>query len=539
MDTTAITTMSNAVSLLLQSFSTGNVDKVIDHILDQSPETSLYIPDEQIECRGWKNCRNALIRLGKANYGYIDMTHSSAWKQCSDSSIIGHWNTYTYQFQRDQGKTYILYSYWRITAKFINTDNTWKMRSLSKIKLLHVDPWDYDPCVEPGLLDRCETIPMLSLSVPDPQDFVEIRNLAGHFAHDGLIHSRHLFALDAPLFLDMPDLMAYPVYGREQVMNFIDQMERKENINNSMYIQYMTLCTPVINIYQNSAQAAFFGHIINIQGPGWGIVQPPYQLIHRLAYITMNFIRENHVWKITGIKNTLLARINTLPFMNMHHDGSDGVPGRIEYMSRIPNRNFAPSWSGRKNTAEDIFQIESILPQWTERLKRSDLPDFPDMYMTNHKHDLAIELSSSYYGYDIVKKHCNHLINEMYEGHETMWNNPQFHTGSSPVIEISSNGLSAKAWYIDKSWGNIGASVFYNADVIHRQYYPGFGTYCHELVKENGQWRLWHFGWTPTIGWMASDPYRYTYNYTYGQTGGWSVRNQGRPWPLPFENFHY
>ena len=542
MNQQGIVAMANAMGRLLQGLSIGRAQEVIEQILDRSDETVLYIPDQGVDCKGWESCRQALLELNRRCYGQVELTHSSAYRQCEDGTVMGHWNTYTYQLYQDGGGHHILYSYWRITARFVCVEGEWKLRELSKLMLLHVNPWEYDPADEPGLLDSPETGFYIPQGEVDAQDYVELRNLAGTVAHNGVYRCRNEFALEGDVELYLPDVMDKPAVGRSQVMAQLDRLEQMEVENLNMYLNFTTMCTPVIVARGDWGEATFLGNVINVRGPAMGYQEKPYRMQYRLAVIHMTYRREGGVWKIASLRSTLLCKINDVPYMNFHHDGSDGYPGRVEWMSKTPNRNLAPRWEGRKDCAQDIFEIESILPQWTERLKRRDLPDFPDLFMKNSQHDLVIQLSRSFYGYDTVCKHCNTLINGMLEGHETMWHNPQFHTGCSPVIQISNDGLSAQAWFIDKCWGNIGAAVFYDKDVKERKYYLGMGTYCHKFVKENGKWRLWHFGWTPTFGWSEQDPYRYTYDYTYGETGGWSqwaAQGGEKPWPLPFEPFRY
>lgn len=542
MNTKGIVCMLNSIGRLLQSMAVGHAEPVIDDILDRSPETSLYIPDEGIDCRGWENCRQALLNLNAYSYGHVDLTHSNGYRQCDDGSVMGHWNTYTYKMYSDEAGHHILYSYWRITARFVCTDGQWKLRELSKLLLMHVDPWDYDPLNEPGLLDFPEARLVIPEGCVEPQDYVELRNLAGHITQDGIFNCRNLFALTEDLHLYLPDIMDAPAHGRANVLAALDLIEQAEIQNLNLYPSFTTVCTPVITVSGNTAHASYLGNVINFRGPAFGYTEAPYRIQYRLAAVYIDYIRENGAWKISSYQTKLLCKINDMPFMNIHHDGSDGYPGRIEYMSRIPNRNLSPRWAGRPDCAQDIFEIESLLPEWTERLKRNDLPDYPDKYMVNRQHDLVIQLSRSHYGYEYVCKHCHTLINGMLEGHETMWHNPQFHTGCSPVIELSNDGLSAQAWFVDKCWGNIGAAVFYDENVIDRRYYPGMGTYCHKFVKEDGKWRLWYFGWTPTFGWADGDPHRYTYSFQYGQTGGWSewaAKGGDRQWPLPFEDFRY
>lgn len=542
MNTQGIVCMSNSIGRLLQGLAVGSAEAVIDDILDRSPETALYIPDEGIDCTGWEACRRALLDLNRRSYGYLHLTHTGAYKQCDDGSVMGHWNTYTYQMYTDETGSHIRYSYWRITARFLCVDGQWKMRTLSELKLLHVDPWDYDPADEPGLLDAPGAVISAPEGCASPQDYVELRNLAGHMTQDGIFNCRDLFALDADLCLYLPDVMDAPASGRAAVMEAIDRLERLEAANLNLYPSFTAVCTPVITASGDAAHASYLAFVVNFRGPAFGYPKAPYRCQYRLAAVYIDYIRENGVWKVTSYRSELLSKLNDMPFMNIHHDGSDGYPNRVEYMSRIPNRNLSPRWEGCPASAEDIFEIESILPEWTERLKRRDLPDFPDLFMTNRQHDLVIQLSRGYFGSKAVHEHAYRVINGMLEGHETMWHNPQFHTGCAPVIELSHDGLSAQAWFVDKCWGNIGAAVFYDADVIDRQYFPGMGTYCHKLVKEDGRWRLWRFGWSPTFGWSDGDPYRYTYNYRYKETGGWSewaAKGGDRQWPLPFEDFRY
>lgn len=526
-DSCAAAAAANLMGRLVQLESLGLLGDQGMSLFSDAESIAVCVPELGVDVHGPAEVAAFLRERGAwRGRGKVHLLHSAAYRMEDETHLRGHWNTYSFCLQQEgaAGQFHsVRFSYLRFCVDFRKERNGWRILRLDCRRLLSVDPWDYTPELESAVLDcpdrpsgicLCDGTPC-----PNGEDYVALRNLTGMFCHNGPLKAKRYFAKQDPC-LDIPTVIP-PAQGYDAVCAALDEWERLER-ENGLYLTVQMGTSPVFKmIGADSACGSVLALCIDTKGRLFGYDCSPYPTVFRLAMLCFDYTREADGWKIRSVTQKLLANMD--PVEQRISSGKRIV--MMEQENRICVREYC-----KEGTATDVFAVESILPEWTERLKRSDLPDFKSMYMDNGQRDLAIVLSRGYFGAEAVAEHCETLINSFVKKYPTMKKYPQFHTGNTPVIEISADGKHAVAAWFDFGWGNIGAGVLYDDTVKERNYFPGVGKYYHSFIKENGEWKMYRLGWYPLMGDFTP------WSYRVGETGGWASMETDAPWPLPLQD---
>lgn len=512
---------------LVQLESMGLLGEQGMSLFSAAEDVSVCVPELGADIRGQEAVAEFLSRSGAwRGRGKVHLLHSAAYRSEDETHLRGHWNTYSFCLQQedDAGRFHsVRFSYLRFCVDFRREPEGWRILRLDCRRVLSVDPWDYTPEPESAVLDRPDDLSGICLCggapCPDGENYVALRNLTGLFCHNGPLKAKRYMAKEGT-YLDIPTVIP-AARGYDAVCAALDEWERLER-ENGLYLTVQMGTSPVFEMTGgDSARSSVLTLCIDTKGRLFGYDHSPYPTVFRLALLCFEYAREADGWKIRSVTQRLLANLD--PVEQAINSGKRIV--MMEQENRVCVRETC-----RTGAAADVFAVESILPEWTERLKRSDLPDFKTMYMDNGRRDLAILLSRGFFGAEAVAEHCETLINSFIKKYPTMKKYPQFHTGNTPVIEISEDGDHAVAAWFDFGWGNIGAGVLYDDGVRERNYFPGVGKYYHSYIKENGQWKMYRLGWYPLMGDFTP------WSYRIGETGGWASMDTDAPWPLPLQD---
>ncbi len=544
MNAYAVTQMKIIMARLEQLWPFGRTDLLFDSIFEDSDQVSLYMPDLDIDCKGKSAVLKALKSLKAQTFGQFHLFHTpSEYTDETTGEIYGHWNTYTYTLSRDQ-KT-VQFSFWRFWVHCVRCDDdTYRIRRLSVMELLHMKPLDYDSQWEPALFDGTsaamaaegrasasaalsseETAILAADAQVLPWDYVQIRNLLNRFVIEEPKDQWKWMEISEEMVYEIPYLTSGRAKGTEAVQARLRELQVLEDANGNLYPwKVMDLTEPALTMEDGKLSASCLALVFQFRGKAWGIGQIPYPLHVRIGRMTFG-LSKSEEWRISSV--TYRPYINLSP-----QDYDERTAPRTKTV--IKKRLLPEAKAPRNNRPEDVFILESILVEWIERLKRGELEDFVDNYMVNSQEEIVLHFSEKYTGYDAVKKRAYDMVRGILKGREYLYKYPQCHNGGMPVIEISDDGLHAEGVWIDYCWGNIGVAVFYDEDCINRQYYPGGGVYYCYFIKDHGTWKLYHFC-SKNDGLLGLP----LMDYEAGNSGGWSSSKTTKAWPLPFEDFHY
>ena len=181
----------------------------------------------------------------------------------------------------------------------------------------------------------------------------------------------------------------------------------------------------------------------------------------------------------------------------------------------------------------DAAEIENMVAEWTYG-QRFQMPEFLDTHMDiNNPDDLKVLITGSTrepnIGYESVRKRLVHP-----QANDVGWfdrenNTPGYHTGSTPIVEISEDGLHASGAWIDFAMVDVGGLM--GLPKYPKRYMITVGRYFHEFIKEDGHWKQWFVGWEPLMNMPDM-------LYNPDESRGWVCR-QYKPFVFPpmFENF--
>lgn len=515
--------MSNTFSALINYTAAGTLERHIDDLLFHSDETALRIPLSGIEARGFSAVRKAILRLYETEKGNVHLLHTAAWRTdgLPEDEGLANWNTYSYRAASrlpNGAASSVAYQFVRFTAGFKRCGGKWQIKDLYALPLMTLAPWS---CAHPDIAGSMQGGPAPAFTGDpfrevDPEDFVKLRNAAGFFLHYAPQYAMEYFSESENVSVD---ILGRAAAGRAGLTDYFARW-RADHDAAGYLTRQLTLSHSVISYAGDRDRAELWGmgHLFDseVTDPQ----APAFACIRRVIAVYMTFVRENDRWRISTVKaDPILSidrEVNSAPRM------LEAMPSRVaDYFPSIDPNN--PGLS-----AADVFEIESILPEWTERLKRGDLATFPDPYMVNETEEISLSMRKAYVGYDAVIDRCEGLINRLIVGKEGMLRFPQFHSGCTPVIV--SDGRYAQAIWHDIAWGNIGAAIFYEDDQKDREYLPGIGQYTHSFVKSKNGWRLYHLAdrslrVPPMVDWK----------YNVDEVGGWSAAQRPARWPLPFD----
>lgn len=525
MNANAVVGMNNTFSALMNYTAAEVLEKHIDQLLYPTDEISLRIPLSGIDFCGFQEVKQAILTLYADEKGTAHLLHSAAYK--TDGLPAGeaeaNWNTYSYKVASRGtagGAQTIKYQFVRFTIGFKQAeDKTWKIKSIYALPLMTLAPWG---CANPDLPGAMQSggpnlifkqDPFRSI---DPDDFVKIRNLAGFFTHYAPAHATEYFSTEEDVCVDLLNKTAC---GYAAVKKLFDDWKQADA--QMGYLNRKLTVTNTVITYgetENKAVLSGIGHVFDSEV--LDKEKPAFATVRRVVAVYMTFARECGAWKIVTVRLVPVVSIDRE--INMSPRMLEPMPSRVpDYFPTID-----PNHPGMD--AGDVFEVESILPEWTERLKRGDLETFPDKYMVNEHEEIAFSMRKAFVGYEAVMERCHDLIHGQIKGKTDLLRFPQFHSGCTPVI--TSDGKYAQGIWTDICWGNIGALIFYEDHQKSREYLPGVGQYTHSFVKSKNGWRIYHLAdrseyVAPMIDWP----------YNIDEVGGWTVAQKPSQWPLPFD----
>lgn len=526
-DAQAIVEINNLMGRLVYEIAFGDIRAKLSHFFSDMSE--IYLKTGVYKAVGYEEILKLLEQLEEEQLlsGHLHLLHSNAYKIADNKNeILGHWNTYSYFCQKEGKDTgSVSFGYLRFFVKFLKKDGQWKILGFECDRLITFEPetgfvWDrWDLVLGEKVMGKLNA-GMVKMTL-SPENYIHLRNLIGCFIQNGPGKASEYFSKENFSGFYIPSFYRERVNDVNCLFHIFSEVEEKER-KEKLYHVNMTGTTPVIvQTDENHGQGWLLSQILSFSraddGKTWVCLEVDVSQI--------DFIREKeNLWKIAGWEMNVLFH---------HHPKEFHIPlhrpmamYREEMWPQAPDPNVEIT----EATAEEIFRIESFLPQWTERLKRGDTEVFIDQYMYNHKEEISFNMASGRtQGYEKAREHQKSSGIKFNTGTMAL-RFPQFHTGNAPVAWVSSDEKYAEMTWMEWGWGNIGYGIVFSEEETHRTYTPMIGQYHYKFVKDGGQWKLYFFGWTPLIQGLPS------WSYDTDKVRGWASRPYERPWPLPFES---
>lgn len=438
-----------------------------------------------------------------------------------EGKYYGEWDTYSF---RSEANGEVQYFLTHMQAWFVQCEDQWKISELVWNEILEMEPW-----VMTGTANADVVSHMSRMHVADEhlsvQDYIAIRNLQGHFTHEGMERKAEWFCDDINAELDLPSLYKEVVYGGAAVKARIKDLKAREIKNDKNYMFLPMICAPLITGENDRARGMWLVLNVEVKAQDFGIENPPYQVVFNIGRFNQEFVKREGRWQFLKFRHEILFTI----------DGRDYDP-EYAMRHRMREKELENTWlSGPEESgvacSADVFDIEMTMPQWTGRLRGGNSMEFVDQYMVNSVEEISMLVAGSTqnrtYGYENIKARFGPKPEN-----KAKKENPVFHTLATPVIEFSEDGNHAYAAWTDFAIADFSGAFNFPAEPVC--YYSTANKYYHEFVRDGGQWKLFNFGWEPGI---FLGGFKFTAEKCRGFYKGWG--NMHVKFPLLGESYVY
>ena len=403
-----------------------------------------------------------------------------------DGYYYGECDTYSF---RNEEKNSIQYFLTHIQVHFVKQSATWKISYLRWNEILELCPWQLENVKMPLQKYRLREILNLGAELTE-NDYLQIRNLQGHFTHQGMNRKESWFACQDNVMLNLPTIFETPARGYEAVAGQIDLLREKMITNDKNYVFLPLINAPVITGNAKAAEGIWLGLVFEVQAQAYGVEKTPYAIKVYGGRFVQKFVKIQNQWKFLEFNHQILFKAHV----------ADYSPEKM-MRHRMREKMWEDTWlegpEMRNNICpEDVGDIEVMPAQWTARIRSGNSLDFVKQYMMNSKKSISMLVAGSTQkrttGYDEIEKRFG--PKERTGRRE----NPAYHTLSTPVIEFSEDGNYASAAWTDLAIADFSGA--FNFPLVPVCYHMTVNKYYHEFVRDiDGKWKLYAFGWEPGL----------------------------------------
>lgn len=520
----AVVEMQNTHSRFLQCYMLNQMDGVTEALFADNDEIVFSAPQRGIYAKGRAAVEAALRKMQQDrmaaeynDYYFMNCPGFQATEEKTVSRAV--WDSFAYRVYAEKA----LYFVSHFDAAFISEDGKRKYQELIWNDLISFKPWplqkdaDLAPCWDLSEFHG----PLAFGGHTSADDFVQIQKLQDRFSHDNRKDIMTLYAEREDIEFELPHLIPERVVGREHVRRAFEMLEQKEK-ENGLYLAVPYQTAPLIEVEENGEKAAAMYPTLcfSVQGAAFGNpVEGPCPVVLYLGRMNVRYVKENGKWRIHRMRYELMEAFS--PF---HYTKPESWYQRV---TEQPCKWKYGCDSMGGTHAEDVFEIESLIPQWTYRLRRGGQTEFLHKYMICKYRDTY----SLFKGGNPVKVQGIEAIEERY--HRTLditksVSMPSFHTGATPLVEVNDKGDYAKAVWLDHGLSDMGGGKAKTDRMRPYSFY--LGKYEHEFAKEDGEWKLFGVHWESLLGFPPIE-------YDTEDHFGWFDLNNLREFPLPFEKY--
>lgn len=527
MRTDAVVQMQNQAGRLLQYIASERFAD-IPGLFCRSDESILTMPDRKEYFKGYDNIETYFVKMAEsarmANAPKaIYLTNTPAFHAPEDDILTkGVWEAYSFRIYPACNNEKAKYEFFssRFDISFQKEENEYKIINMCWYELMSFLPIEYSQTstlelFKPALFEVPAPTGYLS-----PEDFVEIQRTMGRFMHNNRSEAFTIFSDSDEISFRMSNVLQKTYTGRKGVIEALKALDELEADNGGKFVSIPFLTTPVVEIEPDGKHASGSWLVLcfDIKGEAFGREREKPEIVKVLGRLNQKFIKENGEWRILKYDLSTLTALPPLACLT-----PDRLPPAAE---KYKYWDFAPQRTKNKKSSSDVFEIESLLLHWTTGLKTGTLVEFTQKHMTCEKSNWTVILGD--YVMHGEKAVTDGLAKMDKEHHELEFKSPIVHTGSTPVIEISQDGLTAEGIWFDHSYTNVAQS----GKDFRRPFRYMMNTckYHHWFKKENGSWKLEKFTWD--IIFSMED-----YFHEPNTSSGWAGSGYKVPWPKPFEKY--
>lgn len=396
-------------------------------------------------------------------------------------------DTFTYRFYQEEESYYCQVIQKRAEAKFKESLIGTQMIQFNWYTIQKMKPWKY----EKDPFSALGEYPMLPVKgFVDPEEYLKIRNVQNLFFEHRLHQVENLFSKEKNTELTIESLGLEQVKGKSSIQHRLQQCLAKEKENHHCYGFLGITCEPVIEIEADGlhAQGLFLTQIYQVDAYAKNSKQ--WKLNRQMGWTKSQFVKEEGQWKILTME---IRNIISFPEVSYRNDQRFDKMGQTEEPWNVDQELFG------KTDIETSFIIENIVNRWIYSNRIGRMTEFAETYMKNPKNKNRMLIRS--YGSKSVEQQNLEEIQQKLANMDQMYKNRfwSFHSPTTPVIQLSEDGMYAKATWFDLAATNLRSMMGKTGASGIVPYMIFVNKYFHQFEKMEGKWYLVDFFNEPII----------------------------------------
>lgn len=484
-----------------------------EHLFITNDTTELIFPDMTEPVTGYAEIsaylENRQCLIENSHTRDIPIFHTPSYF-IEDNGEKAHvtWDVYSYRI--DTLHRDMTFHTMQFQAICLLEKNRWKYQSIRWMEMQTFIPQEYQKeqtCIHQQNWQLPDQISQFQI---EANDYLTIRNV-----HDLLAIKNWTDIIDLfhPVATVEADGLSEKLSGSQEIQKWLDSIHAYELDGNGTY-RCLQMIGPAYLVLQNesTARGIWIGETFEVT-PACEDNQQTIQ--RRICLFDHIFVKTSDSWKI---KDYRLYTLYELPLII----GGSNLYQRMLY----PEGNWIPiSYDPTVTIAAPVFEIETLFALWPASLRRGELMSYFERYIKNSD-GYSISIRSrgpqtpTLTDYDSVKTKLEDM-DSVFINHQ-----PSYHCASTPVMEVSPDGNTVRASWIDHSITNMSQAFGLDSENGTVPYMIFLSRYDHVFRKLNQKWYLTEFNWEPGLGFP-------NWFYAPSKTRGWSAKTDQEKYPLP------
>ena len=504
-----IATIQNLFGILIHHLHGGDPETLSALFCDDG---TLELPIEGTVCRGRDKISARLTQFLQGPLQYILLQSPAFMVFDNMHHAKGMWEANTITLYPEQAG--FEHGSCRFDVDFALTGGGWRISRLVWYDMMSFIP---TPCPREQLeqaVTQAATLPPTEAAVP-AGDGVALQNLMGLYCHSNRRDAISLWDESDLAVLTLPTLFPAPRVGYAEVKAAFEELEQRERDNGGYFLSSPFLSAPVIRVEGDEAEGWWMAQSFCMTAPG---EDGDARLRREISRYHARFVRTGSGWAFRALHS---YHCFSLPDERLDHN----MKGQITITPEDNHWTYPVRTDSHAHRYPyDAYQIQSVLPQWTSRLRRGLTHEFLDDYYMEDKDRIVLHIRiNPQVGREVIAGRMAEYDSVF------VHRQPTSHNGSTPFCWINETGDEALVHWLDQSWTNVNG-VFGKKDFAV-PFFRTSGNYCFYFVKEYGEWRVSKIQWMPIC--LLEDLY-----LDPEHTKGWAGTDSPNPWPLPFEDLN-
>lgn len=331
-----------------------------------------------------------------------------------------------------------------------------------------------------------------------------------YFYENNMEDVEDFFADSETAIMDLGNLFEEPSVGKDNIEKTLDQILDMQEKNEGKYISLYYQMDPIITVSEdgNTAEGWFWSQTFEFKGKAFGNTDELIPLVRNLCQIHCNYEKVDSEWKITSfvVEDPLLA-LPDLYYKTINFGGERLYESTQDASIASWNSPLEPTGTDNSKYASDQITIENMMSGWVSTLKNKQIMNFYRQCMEPAEGFYMSFKTTGLNAPDIVAKEDIEKKLQSFDdnlnGIETA---PSYHTVSTPCIEFSEDGTTAKATWAEHTFTNMTLVLLQHPEYAAGEigdgesgYFNCIGKYFFELRKIDGTWYIEHWYYEPIV----------------------------------------